>query len=72
MAVLPRRAWRGRMIADAHRSNAMGVGWAEGSVTVAKQMTWRFIPRERVSHLPSDQRAVGLVVTLIVTSRLRA
>jgi hypothetical protein len=28
--------------------------WAEGAITVAKQMTWRFIPREGVNHLSSD------------------
>ena len=54
MTVLPRRAWRGRMIADTHCANAMGVGWAEGSVAVADEMKWRFIPRESVCHLPSD------------------
>src|ERR1700719_3232178 len=54
VAVLPRRAWRGRMIADPHCSNAMGVGCAEGPVAVTNQMTWRFVPRESVSHLPSD------------------
>src|ERR1700731_571590 len=42
------------MIADPHCPNAMGVGWAEGLVAVANQMTWRFIPGESVSHLPSD------------------
>ena len=54
VAVLPWRAWRGRMIADPHRTNAAGIGWAEGAITVAKQMTWRFIPREGVNHLSSD------------------
>src|ERR1700688_3540550 len=52
VAVLPRRARRGRMIADPHCPNAMGVGWAEGPVAVANQMAWRFIPRESVSQLP--------------------
>ena len=54
LAVLPGRARRGRMIADPHCPNAMGVRWAEGPVTVAKQVTWRFVPRKDVSHLPSD------------------
>src|ERR1700688_2272533 len=53
VAVLPWRARRDRMIADPHCTNAMGVGWAEGSVAVANQMTWRFVPRKGVSHLPS-------------------
>jgi hypothetical protein len=34
VAVLPRRAWRNRMIADPHCPNAMGVGWAEDPVAV--------------------------------------
>ena len=42
------------MIADPHCPNAAGVGWAERAVTVAKQMTWRFVPGKGVSHLPSD------------------
>src|SRR6266849_10161741 len=42
------------MITDAHCPNAMSVGWAEGLVAVANQMTWRFVPGESVSHLPSN------------------
>jgi hypothetical protein len=44
MAVLPRRAWCGGVIPDPHCPNAAGIGWAEGAITVAKQMTWRFVP----------------------------
>jgi len=40
--------------ADPHYPNAVGVGWADGLVAVAKQITWRFIPGESVSHLTSD------------------
>jgi hypothetical protein len=29
VAVLPRRAWRRRLIANPHRTNAAGVIWAE-------------------------------------------
>ena len=54
VAVLPRRAWRGRAISDPHCANAAGVGWAEGPVAVANEMTWRFITGESVSYLPSD------------------
>jgi len=54
VAVLPRRARCGRVIPDPHCPNAMGVGWTECSVTIAKQMTWRFVSRKGVSHLPSD------------------
>src|SRR5882672_9115655 len=42
------------MIADPHSPNAMGVGWAEGPVAVANQVTRRFVPGKRVRHLPSD------------------
>src|ERR1700688_3113989 len=54
VAVLPRGAWRGRMIADTHCSNAMGVSWTEGAVAVANQMTRRFVPGESVRHLTCD------------------
>ena len=54
VAVLPRRARRGRMITDPHCLNAMGVSWTEGAVAVTKHVTWRFIPGKGVSHLPSD------------------
>jgi hypothetical protein len=42
------------MIADPHCANAAGVGAAERAIIVAKQMTWRLVPRKRVSDLPSD------------------
>src|ERR1700731_3887315 len=53
-AFLPRRARRGRMIADTHCPNAMGVGWAEGPVAVAKQVTWPFVPRKGVGYLSGN------------------
>src|SRR5271170_382606 len=42
------------MIADPHGPNAAGIGWAEGAITVTKQMTWRFVPGKGGSHLTSD------------------
>src|SRR5258708_4924150 len=60
VAVLPRRARRGRMIADTHRSNAMGIGWTECSVTVANQMTRPFSPPENVTHLPPHPLAIPI------------
>src|ERR1039458_10143212 len=54
VAVLPWRAWRGRMIANPHCPNAAGIGWAEGAITVAQQMPRRFVPRKGISHLTSD------------------
>jgi hypothetical protein len=54
VAILAWGARRGRMIADPHCPNAMGVGWTECSVAVTNQVTRRFVPGKRVSHLPSD------------------
>ncbi len=51
VAVLPRRARCGRVISDLHRTNAASVGWTEGSVAVANQVTGRFVPGESISHL---------------------
>jgi hypothetical protein len=45
------------MIADPHCPNAMGVGWAECSVTVTKQVMRRFVPRKGVSHLAGESAA---------------
>ena len=42
------------MIADPHCPNAMGVGWAEGPVAVANQVTRRFVPGKCVCHLTCD------------------
>jgi hypothetical protein len=42
------------MIANSHRPNAAGIGEAEGPVTVANQVTRRFIPRESLGDLPGD------------------
>ena len=42
------------MITDPHCANAAGIGVAERAIIVAKQMTWRFVPRKGVSDLPSD------------------
>jgi hypothetical protein len=51
VAVLPWRAWRRRVVADSHRTNAAGVGWTECSVAVSNQMTWRFILGQSISDL---------------------
>jgi len=44
MAVLPRRARRGRVISDPHCTNAAGMRWTECTVAVANQVMWRFVP----------------------------
>src|ERR1700674_2049646 len=54
VAVLPRRAWCGRVISDPHCTNAAGVRKTEDPVAVANQVTRRFIPGKRVRHLPSN------------------
>ena len=42
------------MITDPHCPNAMGVGWAEGPVAIANQVTRRFVPGKCVRHLTCD------------------
>src|SRR5713101_5223688 len=54
VAVLPRRAWCGRVISDPHRTNAAGVRRTECAVAVANQVTRRFVPGKRVSYLTCD------------------
>jgi hypothetical protein len=54
VAVLPRRAWCGRVISDAHRTNATGVRRTERAIAVANQVTRRFVPRKRANHLTCD------------------
>jgi hypothetical protein len=54
VAVLPRRAWCGRVISDPHRTNATGVRLTECPVAVANQVTRRFVPGKRVSYLTGD------------------
>ena len=46
--------------------NAADIGWTEGSVAIAKQMMWCFVPREGVSHLTRDPLVcrIGLVAFL--------
>ena len=72
VAVLPRRAWCGRVISDPHGTNAAGVSWTERAIAVANQVTRRFVPGKGISHLTAIHSAVGLFVTLMLTSRLRA
>src|ERR1700681_1088324 len=54
VAVLPRRAWCGRVISDPHCTNAAGVRRTECAVAVANQVMRRFVPGKRVSHLTCD------------------
>src|SRR6266446_9061207 len=54
VAVLPRRAWCGRVISDPHRTNATGVRRTERAIAVANQVTRRFVPWKRVRHLTCD------------------
>ncbi len=48
VAVLPCQAWRRRVIADSHRTNAADVGWTEYSVAVSNQTPRGLIPRESI------------------------
>src|SRR6202011_566543 len=62
VAVLPRRAWCGRVISDPHGTNAAGVRRTECAVAVANQVMRRLHPRKRHRHLtryPLGGRIVG-------------
>ena len=72
VAVLPRRAWCDRVISNPHGTNAADVSWTECVGTVANQVTRCFVRRKGIRHLFRDPFAVGLSVTLMLTSRLRA
>ena len=72
VAVLPRRAWCGRVISDPHCTNAAGVRRTERAVAVANQMIGASSQGKASVTCPAIHWAVGLVVTLIVTSRRRA
>src|ERR1700693_3252713 len=54
VAVLPRRAWCGRVISDPHGTNAAGVCRTECAVAVANQVTRRFVPGKCARHLTCD------------------
>jgi hypothetical protein len=51
VTVLPRRARRCRLISDSHCTNAAGVRRTERAGAVANQVTRRFVPGKRISHL---------------------
>jgi len=61
VGVLPRRAWRRRMIADPHCPNAAGVGWTEGPIAVTNQVMRCFVPGKGISHLTGDPRGGRIV-----------
>src|SRR5579862_645946 len=54
IAVLPGRPWRGRMIADAHSSNAPDICRAECPVTIPDQMPWPFVPGKGFRYLTGN------------------
>ena len=72
VSVLPGRACRNWMIADTHGMNAPGVRRPERAVAVTDQMTRRFAPGKGFGHLTCDPFCGRIVVTAILTSRLRA
>src|SRR6266478_8398373 len=58
VAILPRRAWSGRVISDPHCTNAAGIRRTECAVRVANQVTRRFVPGKRQSpDLRSTRRS---------------
>jgi len=44
MAVLPRRSWRCRSVANAHRANAARKCLAVDTVAITNKVLWRHIP----------------------------
>ena len=53
-AVLPRRAWSDRFVADAHGSQSMPDGNAIDLIPIADQVARRLIPRECLGDLTRD------------------
>src|SRR5450631_184238 len=54
MAVLPRRAWRGRVVADPHGLQSASDDRPVGPVTITKKIARSLIPRECLGDLPRD------------------
>jgi hypothetical protein len=54
VSVLPGRACRNWMMADAHSTDAASVRRPECTVAVTNQMTWHFAPRKGFGHLTCD------------------
>ena len=61
MSVLPGRARRGWSVPDAHHPDPVSHNGAEGSVSVADEVTWRLVPGKGFSDLAGDPfgRRVG-------------
>jgi hypothetical protein len=53
-AVLPRRAWSARFVADAHGSQSIPDGNAIDLIPIADQVARGLIPRERLCDLARD------------------
>src|SRR5262249_2599798 len=53
-AVLPRRAWSNRFVADAHGSQSLPDGSAVDLIPIADQVARRLIPGERLRDLARD------------------
>ena len=69
--VLPWRSGRGRMIAYAHRAEALEEYPAVDSIAITNEMSRCLPPGEGLSQLSGDPLG-GLAVTLTQTSRRRA
>src|ERR1700730_8802147 len=53
-AVLPRRAWSDRFVADAHGAQSVPDGSAVGSIPITDQVARRLMPRECLRDLARD------------------
>ena len=54
MTVLPRRSWRSRSVANAHRSKPTGICLAVDAVPITKQISRRGVPAAGFTNLQSD------------------
>src|SRR5260370_21438722 len=54
MAVLPRRAWRGRVVANSHGLQSASDDRPVGPVSITKKIARSSIPRECLGDLPRD------------------
>src|SRR5262245_1613897 len=71
-AILPRRAGRDGLVANAHCAQAVGDNRAVNGAAVADQVAWRLAPGKASVISCAIHSAVGCAVTLIQTSSRRA
>src|SRR6476619_445337 len=60
MTVLPRRSWRSRSVANAHRSKPTGICLAVNAVPITKQISRRGVPATGLTNLQSDPLGIRM------------